>query len=470
MSETANFESAQALFCAIADKVGSSKINKVLNLESYQSYPDFRLTHIKIIDEIFDKKKIDVDVNRKSIEEFLTKNKSWYISSVKIAVKLINDLSNVVDSDFSDIMKPGYQRNYIRGDKDVVGTIDKLYNIANTNTKKNLELMKIPAFGDINKWSPADIYYASKEAKKDILAELGKTLKKTSYSFPELNTFISKLINSGDLLPLSLKKAEASVQIKKVNFDMDIKAQLIDGVIKKGSNKLVGGLWHTASQGNGWQAFKKFPEKGLKRKSLFKTKYGEPINQAELSKQPSASLFVRVSNDSSRSSPVGFIQMRHDRSGASWKVDFSYNVGGGRGGSVVSDKMFAELLAFADSKVANTFLTAYKTGNIVYKNKVKDLKKYRKDIEELNKNQKENPTKYGKTLFSGKSPTSFDNMRGELSSIEVTNKVHSILQDWFNSNSKVLGDKPNKVDTFIRILYRYVTSRSETSAKFVIAK
>ena len=123
--------------------------------------------------------------------------------------------------------------------------------------------------------------------------------------------------------------------------------------------------------------------------------------------------------------------MRHDRNGASWKVDFSYNVGGGRGGSVVSDKMFAELLAFADSKVANAFLTAYKTGNIVYKNKVKDLKKYRKDIEELNKNQKENPTKYGKTLFPGKSPTSFDNMRGELSSIEVTNKVHSILQDWF---------------------------------------
>ena len=36
--------------------------------------------------------------------------------------------------------------------------------------------------------------------------------------------------------------------------------------------------------------------------------------------------------------------------------------------------------------------------------------------------------------------------------------------------SKVSGDKPNKVDMFIRILYRYVTSRSETSAKFVIAK
>jgi hypothetical protein len=468
MSDTAKFESAQALFCAIADKVGKSNLDKVLNLETYKTFPDFVNSNKKVVNDSMSH--IDVDVSYKDIQEFLTKKNSWYISSVKIAKKLLKDLAAEVDPDFKDMIKPGFQRNYLRGDKSVVQKITDLYNIANRNTNYNQKIMKISGFGDINKWSPADIYYASKKVNTDIVKHLTEANKDKSYSFDKLNLFISKLIGSGDLLPLSLKKAEASVQIKKVNFDMDIKAQLIDGVIKKGSNKLVGGLWHTASQGNGWQAFKKFPEKGLKRKSLFKTKYGEPINQAELSKQPSASLFVRVSNDSSRSSPVGFIQMRHDRSGASWKVDFSYNVGGGRGGSVVSDKMFAELLAFADSKVANTFLTAYKTGNIVYKNKVKDLKKYRKDIEELNKNQKENPTKYGKTLFPGKSPTSFDNMRGELSSIEVTNKVHSILQDWFNSNSKVLGDKPNKVDTFIRILYRYVTSRSETSAKFVIAK
>ena len=468
MSDTAKFESAQALFCAIADKVGKSNLDKVLNLETYKTFPDFVNSNKKVVNDSMSH--IDVDVSYKDIQEFLTKKNSWYISSVKIAKKLLKDLAAEVDPDFKDMIKPGFQRNYLRGDKSVVQKITDLYNIANRNTNYNQKIMKISGFGDINKWSPADIYYASKKVNTDIVKHLTEANKDKSYSFDKLNLFISKLIGSGDLLPLSLKKAEASVQIKKVNFDMNIKAQLIDGVIKKGSNKLVGGLWHTASQGNGWQAFKKFPEKGLKRKSLFKTKYGEPINQAELSKQPSASLFVRVSNDSSRSSPVGFIQMRHDRSGASWKVDFSYNVGGGRGGSVVSDKMFAELLAFADSKVANTFLTAYKTGNIVYKNKVKDLKKYRKDIEELNKNQKENPTKYGKTLFPGKSPTSFDNMRGELSSIEVTNKVHSILQDWFNSNSKVLGDKPNKVDTFIRILYRYVTSRSETSAKFVIAK
>ena len=55
-------------------------------------------------------------------------------------------------------------------------------------------------------------------------------------------------------------------------------------------------------------------------------------------------------------------------------------------------------------------------------------------------------------------------------SIQELIKVNKILQDWFNKNSKVSGDEPNKVDMFIRILYRYVTSRSETSAKFVIAK
>ena len=196
-----------------------------------------------------------------------------------------------VDPDFKDMIKPGFQRNYLRGDKSVVQKITDLYNIANRNTNYNQKIMKISGFGDINKWSPADIYYASKKVNTDIVKHLTEANKDKSYSFDKLNLFISKLIGSGDLLPLSLKKAEASVQIKKVNFDMDIKAQLIDGVIKKGSNKLVGGLWHTASQGNGWQAFKKFPEKGLKRKSLFKTKYGEPINQAELSKQPSASLF-----------------------------------------------------------------------------------------------------------------------------------------------------------------------------------
>ena len=468
MSDTAKFESAQALFCAIADKVGKSSIDKVLNIQIYKTFENFLISNKKVVSDSMNH--IDVDVSYKDIEQFLIKQNSWYISSVLIAKKLLKDLSKEVDPDFKDIIKPGFQRNYLRGDKSVVQKITELYNIANKNTNYNQKVMKMSGFGDINKWSPADIYYAKEKTSKTIQTHLTEANKDKSYSFDKLNLFISKLIGSGDLLPLSLKKAKNSVVLKKVNFDMDVRAQLIDGVIKKGSNKVIGGLWHSSNQSNGWKAFKKFPDKGLKRKSLFNTKYGEPINQAELDKQPSASMFIRVSNDVSRSSPMGFIQMRHDRSTNSWKVDFSYNTGGGRAGSTTSDKTFAELLSFVDPKVGSEFESAYKQGNDKFKLKVKELKKYREDINKLNKQQKENPTKYGKTLFPGKSPTAFDNMRGEFSSLLVTNKVDTILQNWFNENSKVSGDKANKVDMFIRILYRYVTSRSETSAKFVIAK
>ena len=479
MSETANFESAQALFCAIADKVGSNKIDNVLNLEKYKTYSDFRITNIKIIDEIFDKNKIDVDVDRKTIEKFLTDKTSWYISSVKIAVKLIKDLATEIDNDFADITKPGYQRNYIRGDKDVVGSIDKLYNLANANTRINIELMKIPAFGDINKWSPADIYYASKKAKSSIKSELSESLKKTTYSFPDLNTFISKLINSGDLLPLSLKKATGAVKIVPVNFDMDVRTKMIDGVYPKGSKSIQGGLWCSSNQSVkiGFKSFKKYPEiSGVssvkKEKAVpgIPKEYGEPASKSELDKVPSSSIYVSVSGSSSRNTEVGYIQMRHDRSGASWKVDYSPSGSGGRGGSVVSHKMFSKLLNFADPAVASEFLSAYEKGNAKYKEALKKLEKYKILIRKLNVDRKKDPKLYGISLFQNPKRTSYDYVRGELSSILVTNKVSDILQKWFTTNNVIDGDKTNKVDDFIRILYRYVTSRSETSAKFVIAK
>jgi len=472
-NETEKFESAQALFCAIADKVGSNKIDKVLNVETYETYSDFVLGNQKTIDAVFNGNTLDVDVSRKEIEQFLLKQKSWYISSVKIAKKLLKDLAKEVDKDFKDITKAGFQRNYLRGDKSVVQKISELYNIANNNVKYNKEVMKIPKFGDINKWSPADIYYASNKVKNDLTKHLVKAQKDKNYSFDQLNLFISKKIDSGDLLPLSLKKATKTVVIKKVNFDVDFRTKLIDGIAKNG--KVEGGLWHTKNQriSTGFQSWKMYPK--LQREKLSKAtgipaQYGEPISKQELDKQPSSSFYVAVSNNSTRAPAIGYIQHRHDRSGASWKVDFSYTVGEGRGGSVVSNKLFADLLAFADPTVASDFLQAYEDGNKKYREAVKELKKYRADIETLNKNRKENPNKYGKSLFPGKKPTHFDNVRGELSSLLVTNRVNKILQDWFNKNSTVSGDEPNKVDIFIRILYRYVTSRSETSAKFVIAK
>jgi hypothetical protein len=198
--------------------------------------------------------------------------------------------------------------------------------------------------------------------------------------------------------------------------------------------------------------------------------YGEPLNKSEQDKIPSSSFYVSVSDSFSRSNEVGYIQMRHDRSGASWKVDYNPTSSGGRGGSVVSQEMFAKLLEFADPKVAGAFLTAYEKGNAKYKTAKKELEKYKDDIRALNIRRKKDSKKYGISLFQNPKRTSYDYVRGELSSILVTNEVDTILQKWFKKNNIIDKDKTNKVDDFIRILYRYVTSRSETSAKFVIAK
>ena len=491
MSDTAKFESAQALFCAIADKVGKSNLDKVLNLETYKTFPDFVNSNKKVVNDSMSH--IDVDVSYKDIQEFLTKKNSWYISSVKIAKKLLKDLAAEVDPDFKDMIKPGFQRNYLRGDKSVVQKITDLYNIANRNTNYNQKIMKISGFGDINKWSPADIYYASKKAKTVLAEELKIASKKTSYSFPDLNQVISNLINDGDLLPLSLKKVTQETKIVPVNFDPDARSKMIDGAPAKGKGKgIEGGLWCSIKQsgtekgdeddekskgGKGFKLWKAFPEKNgvseiIKEPRVpgIPKEYGEPASKSELDKVPSSSIYISVSGSSSRTSEVGYIQMRHDRSNGSWKVDYSPTQSGGRGGSVVSSVMFAKLLAFSDPTVASDFETAFDAGNVKFRAEKEKLKKFEKVMKELNKNRIKDPKLHGISLFQSSKRTCYDYVRGELSSILVTNKVNDILQKWFTTNNVIDGDKTNKVDDFIRILYRYVTSRSETSAKFVIAK
>ena len=95
-----------------------------------------------------------------SLEAFLNKDTKWYISSLQIAKKLINDI-NKIDPDFK-IAQQGFNKIfYFRGDQDVMGNIEKLFKIANrsgynTQTK----------FGNINKWNPADIYLATDKAKR----------------------------------------------------------------------------------------------------------------------------------------------------------------------------------------------------------------------------------------------------------------------------------------------------------------
>ncbi|MDP6876906.1 MAG: hypothetical protein QF521_25645, partial [Alphaproteobacteria bacterium] len=89
MSETSLFESAQALFCSIADglELTPKQIQaKVLNIKTYPTFEEFQKKHKKLIVSAF--KQANVTESPKAIYKFLSKSNSWYISSIQIANKV----------------------------------------------------------------------------------------------------------------------------------------------------------------------------------------------------------------------------------------------------------------------------------------------------------------------------------------------------------------------------------------------
>ena len=88
--DTKAFESAQALFCAIADYLGNTDAKKVLNLNTYGTYEKFKSGkgNKKLISDSFKKLKT-TGVSLDLIEKILIKDIDFYKSSINIAVKLI---------------------------------------------------------------------------------------------------------------------------------------------------------------------------------------------------------------------------------------------------------------------------------------------------------------------------------------------------------------------------------------------
>ena len=84
--------------------------------------------------------------------------------------------------------------------------------------------------GDINKWSPADIYFASKVAEKKIQQVVSKPPQ--GFNFINLNQLVNSLIDSGDLLGVSLKKAPDKVDIYRINFTQKENQDLLENQAK----------------------------------------------------------------------------------------------------------------------------------------------------------------------------------------------------------------------------------------------
>ena len=251
--QTALQESAQALFCAMADILGKFQSNKLFKLIAanrdgapYPTYNDFKKGNKKLIADALKGitvKEKGTRITLKQMEDFLTSNgkavfgkkeNGWYISSVLIANLVVNELTTI-DPQFG-IASPNFQDiYYFRGDEKIMGNIQKLFSIANENTQWN-KLTREVRFGDINKWNPADIYLASVKGKtsaaKTIANELAEQQKDDpkEYTFLELNELIRKLIDSGDLLPLSLKKGEGTVKLVPVKFESGFKRDLLSKI------------------------------------------------------------------------------------------------------------------------------------------------------------------------------------------------------------------------------------------------
>jgi hypothetical protein len=412
------YETAQALFCALAEYHGAANIDKVFSDKAYPTYLDFKTFWNKkypraTIEKTFDKKLLAGKASLNEVEDLLygvkekskSKKTEWYRSSLHIAAKLIKDITSISKNfnylktgNWSDIL-------YAQGDKEVMDNMAKLYKKANDNQKllvqnKNkhkdpeADIIRIPRpFENINKWSTADIYFASDVAKKQINEMVSE--KKLDYT--KLNGFVSKLIASGDMLPLSLKKQPQEVTIKKVNFNRPQEQKEID--------KLAYG---------GISDWKKWDEKS-------------DINNY------TRTLIVYMSTDKKIQ-----LQMRHDPSSEGFKGVIQMQGAGAFEGSLSAGPI-ADILCVIDQTFGNKWYQEYQNAN-------RKFKDYKASIEDLNKRDRKQ----------------YEEKREEASAL-VTNAINPLLINWLNKNK-------DNADLFIRNVYTYTTARSTNSSKYVIAK
>lgn len=237
---TAKQEASQALMCAILDYYvgpGIRNSNGVIEIEkgiviskkegdrgvyfsSKSNNYDTLIRKItrkniteadKIIkNDIYNKMVKTPGVDYNIIKSFLNSENRWLLSSIHTANSLYNKLKSAPVNWRGQIKS--YDLFYHRGDE-VMGLIEEIFSIINENSDKK--------FSNINRWSPADIYFSKEPASKElhqfknkIVSEDGNGLK----NWTSFNKKIAKLVREYKLLPVSLKLASSNdVSIKFFN-------------------------------------------------------------------------------------------------------------------------------------------------------------------------------------------------------------------------------------------------------------
>jgi len=434
-------ESAQAIFCSLADLLGDSEAQKRLDLKTYPSFKEFLA---------FDKNKkdletamngVDVDATTKDIFDFLENTKNgWYASSITIAKTLVKNLKEI-DKDYN-ISKKDRDYFYLRGKVGVMKNIAELWSIASKSESTKIAEKEIPefiGFRDINKWNPADIYLANNVGEDSIKQELQEAKKDIkTYSFDYLNEKIKELMDKGALLPLSLKKTKTTAKLVKVNF------------VPASQDEVLKTVKFTST--TDWKPYVplgKTPELSF---DALRAGKGKTVTRD-----------IRIMLTAE--GKPGEIKIRHDPSGSSPRgrlvIEVIMKGDPAKGGSIASEKAFHTLWSVIDKPTADKFLNAYEKGGKYNGKGVREFARlkteYMKSKEELR--AVTNPSKGDKNKY--------DHYLAIASATNIINEIMPIIKDWFNSNNKGEKGKTNKL---VRLMFQIASSRSPLSSRFVIAK
>ena len=178
--DTERNESAQCLYAALVFYVFKKQIKL-----------DQKITKANFIEAF---KKCDTSA---SFESMLDLPKDWHESSILGANALLKNYKGVYE--------------FHRGSS-TVGIIESSFKRINQREK---------AFGNLNKWSPADIYMFTQKGKVAVRAEI--SIAKTIQS---LNSLMLKYYKSGDIIGVSLKKISGTVKVSENNITKD-KSQVL---------------------------------------------------------------------------------------------------------------------------------------------------------------------------------------------------------------------------------------------------
>ena len=428
-------ETSQALFCAMADYLGQDKIKlpkSLFDVNTYKNYIEFKqawnMQYSKkknSVEEIFKNHVKSGQASFQQVDDFLTKYKPWYISSSNIAKKLIAEV-NGLNKLHAKIAPFGWSDVFYEHKDKIMDNISKLFEVANEKQKNNREIKtkrKFIPFGELNKWSPADIYFATPLAEKTIeKAASQSNLHKTT--FYSLNLMISKLIDNGELLPLSLKFAPDEVTIKKVNFNRTQDWKELE--------KYGGGNYE-------WTAF---PAGNIPQKP------------------PARDLKLFLKNTNSERDKI---VIRHDASTAGIKGEILLKGMAARGGSLGLEQILG-IISLIDDNVTTDIKTKFKTSNATFKEMKKPIRKELTDkVKAKGFDMKNKDDKTKEVIKEVKKEINYDERVGQLSALYVSNKIWPIII------KNIFTDESTK-SSFVRMTYAYAASMSADSAKFVVAK